>query len=63
MADTIASGPVPVVCLTEDFRRAPRTRFVGSAHWINGDATPELSRPEGDSNFYFDQEKDLEMAA
>ena len=63
LADIIASEAVPVVRLTEVFRQAARSRIVGSAHRINRGAIPDLSRPEGDSNFYFVPAEDPETAA
>ena len=63
LADTIASGAVPVVRLTEVFRQAARSRIVGSAHQINRGAIPNLSRPEGESGFYFVPADDPETAA
>ena len=39
--------------LTEVFRQAARSRIVNSAHQINRGAIPDLSKPEGDSDFYF----------
>ena len=62
LADIIASGAVPVVRLTEVFRQAARSRIVGSAHRINRGAIPDLSKPEGDSDFYFVQPDDPETA-
>ena len=53
LADVIASGAVPVVRLTEVFRQAARSRIVTTAHGINRGAIPDLSRPEGESDFYF----------
>src|SRR5580704_8466249 len=53
LADIIASGAVPVVRLTEVFRQAAHSRIVTSAHQINRGSIPDLSRPEGDSDFYF----------
>ena len=63
LADIIASGAVPVVRLTEVFRQASRSRIVGSAHRINRGAIPDMSKPEGDSDFYFVQADDPETAA
>ena len=63
LADIIASEAVPVVRLTEVFRQAARSRIVGSAHRINRGVMPDLSRPEGDTDFYFLQADDPEMAA
>ena len=62
LADIIASGAVPVVRLTEVFRQAAQSRIVTSAHGINRGAIPDLSRPEGDSDFYFVQADDPETA-
>lgn len=53
LADLIASGAVPVVRLTEVFRQAARSRIITSAHRINRGSIPDLSRPDGDSDFYF----------
>ena len=62
LADIIASGAVPVVRLTEVFRQAARSRIVTSAHGINRGAIPDLSKPRGDSDFYFVQAGDPETA-
>ena len=63
LADIIVSGTVPVVRLTEVFRQAARSRIVTSAHGINRGAIPDLSRPDGDSDFYFVSAEDPETAA
>ena len=55
LADIIASGAVPVVRLTEVFRQAAQSRIITTAHRINQGLIPDLSRPEGDSDFYFVQ--------
>jgi len=62
LADVIASGAVPVVRLTEVFRQAARSRIITSAHRINHGLMPDLSRPEGDSDFYFVQADEPETA-
>ena len=62
LADIIASRAVPVVRLTEVFRQAARSRIVTSAHGINRGAIPNLSKPEGDSDFYFVRADDPETA-
>jgi exodeoxyribonuclease V alpha subunit len=62
LADIIASGAVPVVRLTEVFRQAAESQIVTSAHRINQGLIPDLSRPEGDSDFYFVQADDPESA-
>ena len=63
LADIIASGAVPVVRLTEVFRQAAQSRIVTTAHGINRGVIPDLSRPEGDSDFYFVPAEDPETAA
>src|SRR5207237_7147122 len=60
LADVIASGAVAVVRLTEVFRQAAQSRIITSAHRINQGLIPDLSRPEGDSDFYFVQADDPE---
>ena len=62
LADVIASGAVPVVRLTEVFRQAAQSRIITSAHRINQGSIPNLSKPEGDSDFYFVQADDPETA-
>jgi exodeoxyribonuclease V alpha subunit len=62
LADIIASGAVPVVRLTEVFRQAAQSKIVTSAHQINRGVIPDLSRPEGESDFYFVQADDPESA-
>ncbi|MCY4551028.1 MAG: ATP-dependent RecD-like DNA helicase, partial [Defluviicoccus sp.] len=63
LADIIASGAVPVARLTEVFRQAARSRIVTAAHGINRGAIPDLSRPDGESDFYFVRAEDPETAA
>jgi exodeoxyribonuclease V alpha subunit len=53
LTDVIASGAVPVVRLTEVFRQAAQSKIITNAHRINQGVIPDLSRPEGDSDFYF----------
>ena len=62
LADIISSGAVPVVRLTEVFRQAAKSRIIMSAHRINQGLMPDLSRPEGDSDFYFVEAEDPEAA-
>jgi exodeoxyribonuclease V alpha subunit len=62
LADIIASGTVPVVRLTEVFRQAAQSKIVTSAHQINRGAIPDLSKPKGESDFYFVQADDPESA-
>ena len=62
LSDVIASGAVPVVRLTEVFRQAAQSRIITTAHRINQGTIPDLSKPEGDSDFYFVQADDPETA-
>jgi len=62
LADIIASGAVPVVRLTEIFRQAAQSRIITGAHKINQGLIPDLSKPEGDSDFYYVQADDPEIA-
>ena len=62
LADVIASGAVPVARLTEVFRQAAESRIITSAHRINRGAMPDLTRPEGDCDFYFVPADDPEAA-
>ena len=62
LADVIASGAVPVVRLTEVFRQAAQSRIITGAHRINQGLITDLSKPEGDSDFYFAQADDPETA-
>src|SRR6201981_4077335 len=62
LADVISSGTVPVIRLTEVFRQAAQSRIITSAHQSNRGSIPDLSRPEGDSDFYFVQADDPETA-
>jgi exodeoxyribonuclease V alpha subunit len=62
LADIIRSGAVRVVRLTEVFRQAAQSRIITGAHQINRGSLPDLSRPEGDSDFYFVEADDPESA-
>jgi exodeoxyribonuclease V alpha subunit len=62
LADIIASRTVPVVRLTEVFRQAAQSKIITSAHQINRGAVPDLSKPDGESDFYFVQADDPESA-
>ncbi|MEE4236995.1 MAG: ATP-dependent RecD-like DNA helicase, partial [Anderseniella sp.] len=62
LADVIASGAVPVVRLTEVFRQAAESRIITSAHRINQGQIPDLSKPEGESDFYFVEADEPEIA-
>jgi exodeoxyribonuclease V alpha subunit len=56
------SGAVAVQRLTEVFRQAAESQIIVSAHRINKGIIPDLSRPEGDSDFYFIRADDPETA-
>ncbi|HEY3939119.1 MAG TPA: ATP-dependent RecD-like DNA helicase [Bryobacteraceae bacterium] len=62
LADIIASGTVPVVRLTEVFRQAAESKIITAAHQINRGVIPDISRPDGESDFYFVQADDPETA-
>ena len=53
LADIIGSGVVPVVRLTEVFRQAAQSKIITSAHRINQGYIPDLTKPDGESDFYF----------
>src|SRR3954463_7970461 len=62
LADVISSGAVPVVRLTEVFRQAAQSRIITSAHRINQGSMPDLSPSGTESDFYFVQADDPEVA-
>jgi exodeoxyribonuclease V alpha subunit len=62
LSDMITSAALPAVRLTEIFRQAATSRIILSAHRINSGQMPELSKPEGDSDFYFVPAADPETA-
>jgi exodeoxyribonuclease V alpha subunit len=62
LADIIASGVIPVVRLTEVFRQAAESRIIAGAHRINQGRMPDLSKPSGDTDFYFVPAEDPETA-
>lgn len=62
LADIIGSGAVPVVRLTEVFRQAAESRIITSAHQINEGRLPDLSPPDGETDFYFVPAADPEQA-
>jgi exodeoxyribonuclease V alpha subunit len=62
LADVIASGAVPVVRLTEIFRQALQSRIITSAHRVNRGSLPDLSDSGGESDFYFVQANDPDVA-
>jgi exodeoxyribonuclease V alpha subunit len=44
------------------FRQAAESRIITNAHRINRGLLPDLSKPEGDSDFYFVPADDPETA-
>ena len=62
LADLIASGAIPVVRLTEVFRQAATSRIIVNAHRINQGVIPDLRKPEAQSDFYFVEAEDPEIA-
>ncbi len=62
LADIISSGAIPVVRLTEVFRQAAQSRIITTAHRINQGIIPDLSPPGIDSDFYFVQADEPEIA-
>jgi len=62
LADIIGSGTVPVVRLTEVFRQAAQSRIITTAHQINQGRIPDLSKVEGETDFYFMPADDPEDA-
>ncbi|WP_408863372.1 ATP-dependent RecD-like DNA helicase [Acidiphilium acidophilum] len=62
LADMIGSGALAVVRLTEIFRQAAASQIIINAHRINRGNMPDLSKPEGASDFYFVPAEDPEMA-
>ena len=62
LADVIASGAITVVRLTEVFRQAAESRIITTAHRINQGQMPDLSKPEGESDFYFVEADEPEAA-
>jgi exodeoxyribonuclease V alpha subunit len=62
LADVISSGSVPVVPLTEVFRQAAQSRIITTAHRINQGSIPDLTKPDGETDFYFVRADDPETA-
>ena len=62
LADVISSGAIPVVRLTEVFRQAAQSRIITTAHRINQGLIPDLNPPGIDTDFYFVQAEDPEIA-
>ncbi len=53
LADIIGSNAIPVMRLTEVFRQTAKSRIITNAHLINKGKTPDLSTPDGETDFYF----------
>jgi len=62
LADIIGSDAIPVVRLTEVFRQAAKSRIITNAHRINQGRTPDLSTPDGETDFYFVPAEDPDQA-
>ena len=62
LADIIGSGAISVVRLTEVFRQAAQSKIITSAHRINQGQIPDLTKPDGESDFYFVPAEDPDQA-
>ncbi len=62
LADIIGSKAIPVVRLTEVFRQAAQSKIITSAHRINQGQLPDLTKPDGESDFYFVPADDPDQA-
>ena len=62
LADIIGSGAVPVMRLTEVFRQAAQSKIITTAHAINAGRMPDLTPPDGETDFYFVPAADPEQA-
>ncbi|MEQ9260567.1 MAG: ATP-dependent RecD-like DNA helicase [Roseovarius sp.] len=62
LADIIGSDAIPVVRLTEVFRQAAQSAIITSAHRINQGLLPDLTKPDGESDFYFVPAEDPDQA-
>ncbi|WP_372609314.1 AAA family ATPase [Halomonas sp.] len=62
LADVIGSGAVPMARLTEVFRQAAQSKIITTAHAINAGHIPDLTPPEGETDFYFVPAADPEQA-
>ncbi|MDD3992547.1 MAG: ATP-dependent RecD-like DNA helicase [Desulfobacteraceae bacterium] len=63
LADTIASGLVPVVTLNEIFRQAQRSRIVINAHRINAGQMPLREATSDENDFYFIEKRDPQVVS
>lgn len=62
LADIIVSNVIPVVRLTEVFRQAAQSKIITSAHRINQGQIPDMTKPDGESDFYFVPAEDSDQA-
>jgi exodeoxyribonuclease V alpha subunit len=53
LADIIASGVIPTVCLKEIIRQDASSRIIVNAHRINQGLLPEKPKDNEESDFYF----------
>lgn len=55
LGDTIASGAIPIIRLTEIFRQAAQSHIITAAHAINAGSLPDTAAPPAGSksDFYF----------
>ena len=62
LVDLIRSQALPVIHLTEIFRQAQHSRIITTAHAINQGRMPDLTIPSLDSDFYFLETDEPELA-
>jgi exodeoxyribonuclease V alpha subunit len=62
LADLIDSHTLPVIRLTEVFRQAAESKIIIAAHAINRGMMPELTITDKESDFYFIDAQDPEVA-
>jgi len=63
LQDLIASGVVPVVCLTEVFRQAAGSQIITNAHRIRRGQMPEIHKADPGSDFHFIERDEPEKVA
>ena len=62
LVDLIRSQALPVIHLTEIFRQAQNSRIITTAHAINQGRIPDLAIQNLDSDFYFLEAEEPELA-
>jgi exodeoxyribonuclease V alpha subunit len=62
LTDLIASRTIPVIELTEVFRQAAESKIITTAHAINRGMMPDLAISDKNSDFYFVDAQDPEIA-